>query len=133
MIKARHWRRIAPNAVLCAVFIAAIGASRTAAADHPSFQTDILPILQERCVACHRPGGEGYAKSGLDLTTYEGLMKGTRHGSIVVPGDAFTSNLNVLIEGRAAREIRMPYHKKKLNNWQRVLFRRWVNRGAKNN
>ncbi len=102
-------------------------------AEHAGFKDEIFPIIQKYCVECHQPGGEGYEKSGLDMTTYEAIMKGTKHGPIVVPGDAFLSNLNVLIEGRAARHLRMPYHGKKLTKWQRLLIRRWVNRGAKNN
>ena len=104
-----------------------------AKAEHASFKDEILPIIQKYCVECHQPGGEGFEKSGLDMSTYEGIMKGTKHGPIVVPGDAFLSNLNVLIEGRAARHLRMPYHGKELTKWQRLIIRRWVNRGAKNN
>ncbi len=110
-----------------------VGPPLGAAAEHAGFKDEIYPIIQKYCVSCHQPEGEGYIKSGLDLRTYKGIMKGTRYGPIVVPGDAFLSNLNVLIEGRAAPHIRMPYHGKKLSKWERLLIRRWVNRGAKNN
>lgn len=102
-------------------------------ADHANFKDEIFPIIKEHCVSCHQPGGDGFEKSGLDMTSYEGIMKGTKYGPIVVPGDAFLSNLNVLIEGRAARHLRMPYHGKELSKWQRLMIRRWVNRGALNN
>lgn len=102
-------------------------------AEHASFKDEVFPIIQKYCVECHQPGGEGYQKSGLDMTSYEGIMKGTRHGPIVVPGDAFSSNLNVLIEGRASPELKMPHARKGLTMWERHLIRRWVNRGAKNN
>ncbi len=104
-----------------------------ALAEHASFKDEIFPIIQKYCVECHQPGGEGYEKSGLDMTSYEGIMKGTKHGPIVVPGDAFSSNLNVLIEGRASPELKMPHARKGLTNWERHMIRRWVNRGAKNN
>ena len=45
-----------------------------------SFSEDIFPIFKGRCLDCHQPGGQGYEKSGLDLTTYEGVMKGTKFG-----------------------------------------------------
>jgi hypothetical protein len=32
-------------------------------------------------------------KSGLDLTSYEGLMKGTKFGAMVIPRDSERSNL----------------------------------------
>ena len=93
----------------------------------------IYPIIQIRCLECHQPQGEGYKKSGLDLRTYEGLMKGTKFGPMVIPGDAFMSNLIVLIDGRAASGLRMPHGKKKLSSCDKDLFRNWVNQGARNN
>lgn len=125
------WR--ASSAVLAAALVAVMGSTPAAQAEHASFKAEIFPIIQANCLPCHQAGGEGHEKSGLDMSTYEGLMKGTRHGPIVVPGDAFTSNLNVLVEGRGDRKISMPFHGKKISRWERVLLRRWVNRGAKNN
>ena len=52
-----------------------------------SFSEDVLPLLKFRCASCHQPGGEGYEQSGLDLTSYQGVMKGTTFGPMVVPGD----------------------------------------------
>ena len=119
--------------VVVVILLAGMSSPALGAGAQPSFQAHIQPIIEERCVECHRAGGDGYEQSGLDLTTYAGLMKGTRYGPVVVPGDAFTSNLNVLIEGRADRRISMPFHDKPLSRWQKVLIRRWVNDGAKDN
>ncbi len=121
------------NVFVAVMVIGGAMAVNPALAEHAGFKDAIYPILKEFCIECHHPGGEGYEKSGLDMTTYEGIMKGTQYGPIVVPGDAFLSNLNVLIEGRAARHLRMPYHGKELSKWQRLMIRRWVNRGARNN
>ena len=121
------------DAFVAVMFLGGAMAVTPAFAEHASFKDEIFPILEKFCVECHQPGGEGLEKSGLDMTSYEGIMKGTFYGPIVVPGDAFLSNLNVLIEGRAARQLRMPYHGKELSKWHRLLIRRWVNRGAKNN
>ena len=104
-----------------------------AKAEHANFKDEVFPIIQKYCVECHQPGGEGYEKSGLDMRTYEAIMKGTKHGPIVVPGNAFLSNLNVLIEGRAKPELKMPHARKGLTKWERHMIRSWVNRGAKNN
>ncbi len=98
-----------------------------------SFGEDIFPIIQIRCLKCHQPGKEGYEKSGFDLRTYEGLMRGTKYGPMVLPGDPFMSNLIVLIEGRASKQIRMPLHGKKLTNCDQLLFHKWVKQGALNN
>lgn len=49
--------------------------------DVPSFRTEILPALQERCVVCHGVAG------GLDLSSYAWLMAGGNEGPAVVPGN----------------------------------------------
>ena len=58
-----------------------------------SFRDDIVPIFRGRCESCHQPNGEGTQQSGLDLTTYAGVMKGTKFGPMIIPGDPDSSNL----------------------------------------
>jgi mono/diheme cytochrome c family protein len=104
-----------------------------AAQEKMSFAEDVLPIFKGRCVGCHTPGSEGTEKSGLDLTSYEGVMKGTKHGPMVIPGDAQSSNLMWLLDWRASPELRMPHGKKKLSTCDRNAIRAWIFEGAKNN
>lgn len=124
----RRSRRLAQVALA-----AGLAAPAAWAAETVSFKEDVYPLIQIRCLECHSHGGEGLEKSGLDLATYDGLMKGTRFGPIVVPGDAFTSNLMVLVEGRAAADLRMPLHRRRLSHCEIDVFRRWVSQGARNN
>ena len=98
-----------------------------------SFSEDVLPIFRGRCVSCHQPGGEGYEKNGLDLTSYEGLMKGTKYGPMVVPGDPDSSNLVWLLNWRASPELRMPHGKKQLSTCDRSAIWTWIFQGAKKN
>jgi mono/diheme cytochrome c family protein len=104
-----------------------------AASPKYSFAEDVMPIFKGRCVECHASGGQGTEKSGLDLSTYEGVMKGTKFGPMVVPGDAQSSNLMRLLDWRVSAEIRMPHGKKKLSTCDRDAIRGWINEGAKNN
>ena len=104
-----------------------------AAKPQASFKEDVFPIFKGRCIECHQPGGQGYEQSGLDLSTYEGLMKGTKFGPIVVPGDPDTSNLIWLLDWRASPELRMPHGKKKLSTCDRDDIRNWIREGAKDN
>jgi mono/diheme cytochrome c family protein len=104
-----------------------------AAAAKISFAEDVLPIFRGRCFGCHQPGGEGAEKSGLDLTSYEGVMKGTTHGKMVIPGDPESSNLMWLLDWRASPELRMPHGKRKLSTCDRDAIRAWIREGAKNN
>ena len=102
-------------------------------ASRVSFAEDVLPLLQFRCSSCHQPGGEGYEKSGLDLTSYAGVMKGTKFGPMVIPGDPEASNLMRLLDWRASAEIRMPHGKKQLSICDRDTIRTWIFDGAKDN
>ena len=98
-----------------------------------SFKEDVFPIIQLRCLECHQPGGIGYQKSGLDLRTYEGLMKGTKHGPMITPGNASSSNLLAVIDRRTSPKIWMPHKKKQLSKCERQAFRFWVMQGARDN
>jgi len=98
-----------------------------------SFREDVMPIFVGRCVSCHQPGGEGFVKSGLDLTSYAGVMKGTKFGPMVIPGDPESSNLMLLLDWRASPDLRMPHGKKQLNSCDRNDIRAWIREGAKDN
>jgi len=97
-----------------------------------SFAEDILPLLKWRCGSCHSPGGQGFAASGLDLTSYEGVMRGTRFGPMVIPRDPEGSNLMLIVDWRASEKLRMPHNKKKLSICDRDAIRAWIRQGAKN-
>lgn len=98
-----------------------------------SYKADVQPILQTYCAECHAEGGKGWEKSGLLLTSYEGVMKGTRFGSIVKPGDSLSSAMIMLIEGRADSSIKMPHGKDAMPKEKIELLKQWVAQGAKNN
>jgi hypothetical protein len=104
-----------------------------AAEEIVSFKEDILPLFKWRCASCHEPGGAGYEKSGLDLTSYAGVMKGTKFGAMVVPREPESSNLMLLLDWRAAPALRMPHGKKQLSSCDRSTIRTWIRQGAKDN
>jgi mono/diheme cytochrome c family protein len=98
-----------------------------------SYAKEVQPILTKNCSECHSPGQQGFTASGLNTTSYAALMKGGRYGPLVKPGDAFTSALNMLVEGRVDKSIRMPHGRGKLSNEDIAVLKAWVNEGAKNN
>jgi hypothetical protein len=104
-----------------------------AAEEIVSFKEDILPLLKWRCGSCHEAGGAGYEKSGLDLTSYAGVMKGTKFGPMVIPRQPETSNLMLLLDWRVSPAIRMPHGKKQLSTCDRSTIRTWIRQGAKDN
>lgn len=100
-----------------------------------SFKDDIQPILHDYCVSCHSPGGKGHAKSGLNLTSYEGLMKGTKFGPVVIPGDSDASTFTKLLTG-TNKGLKMPMGLNAAGTLDRqyiLIMRKWVKQGAKNN
>ena len=100
-----------------------------------SFQNDINPILTDKCLQCHEPpNGVGYAQTGLNMESYDTLMKGTIFGTVIIPGDSRRSVINKLTEGRAGEMMRMPHgDARKLTAEEIELFELWVNQGALNN
>jgi hypothetical protein len=112
---------------------AVVSSDELCAADRVSFSEDVMPIFRGRCVGCHQPGAAGFEKSGLDLSSHAGLMKGTKFGTMVVPRDPDSSNLMWLLDWRAKPELRMPHGRKKLSTCDRDAIRIWIREGAKDN
>lgn len=106
-----------------------------------SFANDVSPILEKHCLECHKPAGTGHIASGLMLSaeaapekiSYDGLMKGTKYGPIVIAGNSLGSALNMLVEGRADPSIRMPHGKEPLSDEELETLKLWVDQGAMNN
>jgi len=117
----------------CALAAAALLGLAACAPKDVSYTRDVQPILAKNCVECHAPGQKGFAASGLDTTGYQALMKGGKFGPLVKPGDALTSALNMLVEGRVHASIQMPHGKEKLPDKDITILKVWVNEGAKNN
>jgi len=105
----------------------------------PTYSRDIQPILQANCTACHSGSGEGLAASGLDLGTYEGLMRGTRLGRVVVPGGSEASSLYLVVAHKTDPKIQMPPHHPEslaegrggtLTGAEVEAIRAWIDAGA---
>jgi len=65
------------------------------------------------------------------MSTYETLMKGTKFGPVIKPGDSFTSALIMLMEGRADPSIRMPHGKEPISKDEINILKKWIDQGAK--
>lgn len=92
----------------------------------PSFETDILPILTERCAVagCHVVNGP----EDVDLRTYATLQKGGEHGATVIAGNARDSELvEEIVKGK------MPPDGPPLEAIEIQIIIDWINNGAKEN
>ena len=90
-----------------------------------SFQSEIQPIFQKRCLLCHN---EIAASGGLVLTTYKTLEKGGESGPIVIAGNTKESLLLQMVRGKSPR---MPKSGKPLKPTELELIRTWITEGAK--
>jgi hypothetical protein len=89
-----------------------------------SFQTQIAPILRQRCRACHN--GDS-ALGGLNVVSFTAFVKGGDHGALVMPGKPANSPLMDYLTGRRDR---MPKGSDPLPAEQIALFRTWIQEGA---
>src|ERR1700752_5176922 len=66
-------------------------ASDKGGAPAPNFSSDVAPILQKNCLACHTSS----TKMGdLVMESYNSLIKGGIHGPVIVPHNARESRLS---------------------------------------
>jgi WD40 repeat protein len=88
-------------------------------AAEPSYFREVRPVLQRQCQGCHQPN---LKSSNLDLSSYEGLVAGGKHG----PG------LGFLVKYLAGEmKPQMPLGQPPLAAEQIELVRNWVAAGGK--
>lgn len=128
--------------ILSITTILAISVFSAGCSKQISYTSDVKPILTANCLQCHDGTGEGSMKSGFNVKSYESLMKGTKLGTVIVPGKSVSSTLYRLINHKADPEIQMPPHhdvalsKEKLEpltTKQIETIKIWIDQGAKNN
>lgn len=87
-----------------------------------SFEADIQPIFDTRCVACH--GGT----VGLYLNSYDNILRGSLNGPVVIPRDPSNSRLIQVVQRGY-----MPFGGPPLTQAQTQTLANWVAAGAPNN
>ncbi len=90
-----------------------------------SYTRDILPFLEEQCIACH---DDGFETSKLSVADVEAMLKGGRRGPSVVPGKGSESLLVQFMKG--VKQPQMP-PKTQIPLDQIDVIRRWIDEGAK--
>lgn len=115
------------RAPLAAVFLTGVffpaEAAPLAGRGSPLYETDIHPIMAESCTACHNaknPAAE------LDLSTSEGLIKGSLNGPVVIEG---SPELSYLFERITRREMPPPEMGRPLSEEEIQIIRRWIESG----
>jgi mono/diheme cytochrome c family protein len=89
----------------------------------PSFTSDVMPIFQSKCSACHGAFG------GWDASSYKTVMESGDHAPVIVPGDAANSLLAQKILGTQTVGTTMPPGGK-LSDVEIQIIINWINAGA---
>jgi hypothetical protein len=109
------------------------GCSEEPKAPAVSFKTDVKPVIDSNCTECHNDGGAGTLASGFKTTDYHALMKGTKFGPVIVPGQPLSSSFYRLIAGKVDPSIQMPHGKEAIPDAQIAMIENWIEQGATNN
>jgi nitrate/TMAO reductase-like tetraheme cytochrome c subunit len=84
----------------------------------PTYDNYIGPLVASKCTVCH---GD-LATAGMNMLTYDGLMKGSSNGAVIVPGDSANSKL---IQVQSTGE-----HFANLTADELATFKQWIDAGA---
>ena len=102
---------------------ASTGTTTSTPSAPPSFTADVLPILKNKCSACHGSSG------GWDASSYKSVMESGAHAPVVVPGNAANSLLVQKITGTQKDGMLMPPGGK-LSEVEIQIITNWINAGA---
>jgi dipeptidyl aminopeptidase/acylaminoacyl peptidase len=98
---------------------------RVQADSTPNFTAQVAPILQKNCLACHSSAAK---MGGLVMDSYDALIKGGAHGTIIVPGKPDESRMILMLEGKVTP--RMPFGADPLPAADIATLKAWVEGGA---
>ena len=91
------------------------------------FNTQIKPIINEKCISCH---GGVKKNAGFSFLFEEEALGDTSEGTpAIIPGNAKKSRMIQRLH-ETDLELRMPYEKPALSKEEIELFTRWIDQGA---
>ena len=92
------------------------------------YESTLKPLLRERCFSCH---GALQQKAGLRLDTLAAMLRGGKHGPVVMPGKPGESPLLSRVTSTDLEERMPPEHEgQPFSSEQIALLTRWIAEGA---
>lgn len=93
------------------------------------YSQHVQPIFDQKCMSssCHNSVDRA---SGLELGSWDGLIRGSKQGEVIISGSAAHSHLIEHINGKASP--RMPLGRDPLPDNAIRFLTRWIDEGAKN-
>jgi len=99
-------------------------------AQHPNYDDDVKPIFSRRCFTCH---SAGEMRSGLNLESYAGVLKGGNSGDAVIPGRPASSLLYKAVAHEGDGVPRMPLGGNKIPDAEINIIKDWIQLGLLEN
>lgn len=91
-----------------------------------SFVKDIAPTIVNLCTGCH---GGNNPRAGLSVVNFEGMMRGSENGRVLIPGNLEGSRLWQLVG--AGEQPRMPQGQARITRTFHANLRTWIEEGCK--
>src|SRR5436190_4255958 len=113
---------------LMIVCVSCLLASSIRAQEKFTYQEHILPLIEANCAKCHNSDKK---KADLDLTTYQGALKGSGSGAVLLSGNPDGSKLWKAVTH--AEEPNMPPNRPKLADKELELIKKWISGGLLEN
>ena len=120
-----HFALVSCSMIASACVVSAVAALPAAAEEKVTFLDNALPVLRQRCGACHNADKK---TAGLDVTSYAAILRGGGSGEVIAPGDAAASHLF-----RVANhddEPTMPPDAPPIPEAERQVLRSWIDGGV---
>src|SRR5438067_5393627 len=111
--------------LLCALLFST---STVLGEDKITYQEHILPLVEANCSKCHNADKK---KADLDLTSYQGALKGSGSGVILLSGNPDSSKLWKALTH--SEEPFMPPNRPRLSDKDLDVFKRWIAGGLLEN
>jgi uncharacterized membrane protein len=103
------------------------GAKFQQAVAAPSYAAVSEIVAKYHCAVCH---GGSEPRAGLSLDDHKSLMKGSKRGPVVVPGNP--SNSEIILRLQGISEPRMPFTGPPwLSDEEVATIEQWITAGAK--
>jgi WD40 repeat protein len=107
--------------VIASAILLATGICPARSEDKINYQDHILPLVEANCSKCHNSDKK---KADLDLTSYQGAIKGSGSGVVLNSGNVDGSKLWKALTH--SEEPYMPPNRPKLPDKELELFRKWI-------
>jgi hypothetical protein len=107
-------RRSVALVLACVIF-------RSEGADKVNYTDQVAPLVEANCSKCHNSDKK---KADLDLTSYQGALKGSGSGPVLASGNLDGSKLWKAVTH--AEEPFMPPNRPKLGDKELEVFKQWI-------